>query len=359
MKHIINFSDFHMHFFKDFSEPDPEYGTDRAREQVMILDNLLKYAKSVGGDVLFNGDLFHKRVSIDVRLFNMLFNVFSAYPEVEVFLLSGNHDKVTNSLFAESALEPFGALPNVTVCSTYGVYVRDGYTIYAVSYGDEVEEMKEWIAEQSDLLDKTTVNILCAHVGVDGSSTGSYSHTLGGAFTVADLYPDKFDIVTLGHYHKRQFLGGLDNIFYVGNTLQTSFADEGQEKGYYDIKITKGNPHKQHGSYVELDFIKTDYTPFEIVTADSASSTGALDKAYTQFIGTPEEAEAVRKIKEKNNLKNIRIKVQKDYYVEPRINISAGSTPEEVTHAFIDKKYKNADPLRIKALDCLKEATQI
>lgn len=359
MKHIINFSDFHMHFFKDFSEPDPEYGTDRAREQVMILDNLLKYAKSVGGDVLFNGDLFHKRVSIDVRLFNMLFNVFSYYPEVEVFLLSGNHDKVTNSLFSESALEPFGALPNVTVCSTYGVYVREDYTIYAVSYGDEVEEMKEWIVEQSELLDKNTVNILCAHVGVDGSSTGNYSHTLGGAFRVSDLCPDKFDIVTLGHYHKRQFLGGLDNVFYVGNTLQTSFADEGQAKGYYDIKITEGSSKKAHGKHWELDFKQTEYTPFETVTSDSPSSTGALDNAYIQFIGTPDEVEAVKHIKEKDNLKNLRIKVQKDYHVEPRINISAGSTPEEVVHAFIDSKYTNADKLKEKALACLREATQI
>lgn len=49
MKHIINFSDFHMHFFKDFSKPDPEYGTDRAKEQITILDNLMSYARNKMG----------------------------------------------------------------------------------------------------------------------------------------------------------------------------------------------------------------------------------------------------------------------------------------------------------------------
>lgn len=351
MKHIINFSDFHMHFFKDFSKPDPEYGTDRAKEQITILDNLMNYARNKNGDVLFNGDMFHKRVSIDVRIFNMLFQVISSYPDVDVIMVSGNHDKVTNSLYSDSALAPFSALSNVTVCSTLDKIVKDDYTLYAVSYGEEVEEMKAWIKEQADNLDHETVNILSAHIGVDGSSTGKYSHTLGGAFKVADLYPDKFDIVTLGHYHKRQFLGNLSNVFYVGNTLQTSFADEGQEKGFYDITI--------EGKKWEQKFIKTDYTPFETVTADSPSTTGSMEKSYIQFIGNVDEVEAVKRIKEENNLSNIRIKVQKDYHVEPRINITAGSTPSEVVNAFISKKYPNAKIIKDKALDCLREAMEV
>lgn len=346
MKHIINFSDFHMHFFKDFSKPDAIYGTDRAKEQIKVLKDLMNYAREVKGDVLFNGDLFHKRVSIDVRIFNMMFEVFSSYPDVPIIMVSGNHDKVTNALASDSALEAFNALPNVTVISTMEKLVRDEYTLYGVSYGEEVDEMKEWIAEEAKKLDPNTINILCAHIGVDGSSTGQYSHTLSGAFKVADLYPDNFDIVTLGHYHKRQFLGGLSNVFYVGNTLQTSFADEGQAKGFMDITLD--------GKEWSMKFVKANYTPFMTVTADTVPED--LSGAFIQFVGNVTETEAVKKLKEDNDLSNLRIKVQKDYYVPPRIEITAGSTPEEVVRAFTDKKYPD---LQDKALECLRIATEI
>lgn len=346
MKHIINFSDFHMHFFKDFSKPDAVYVTDRARTQINILRDLLEYARNTSGDVLFNGDLFHKRVSIDVRIFNMVFEVLSSYPDVKVIMVSGNHDKVTNALASDSALEAFKALPNVIVISTMEKLVMDEYTLYGVSYGEEVDEMKGWIANEAANLNPNTINILCAHIGVDGSSTGQYSHTLSGAFKVADLYPDKFDIVTLGHYHKRQFLGGLPNVFYVGNTLQTSFADEGQEKGFMNIVLD--------GKKWDMQFKKTNYTPFVTATKDTMPE--QLDNCFVQFVGNTTEVEVVKKLKEENSLSNLRIKVQKDYSVPPRINITASSTPEEVVVAFTEKKYPN---LKEKALECLRETLQL
>lgn len=342
---IVNFSDFHAHIFQDFSKPSENYVTDRFEEQLTVLKSVLDYAQEHDADVLFNGDLFHKRTVVDVRVFNPVYEIFQSYPDLTVYLLRGNHDSVTNSMYTESALEPFSALPNVKVISEMEKIITPYYTLYGVPYGEEVAEMKQWIAEQAKQLSTGTFNILCAHIGVNGATTGKYSHTLDGAFTVEDLWYKAFDLVTLGHYHKRQHLAQLPNVFYVGNTLQTSFADEGMDKGFYYIAID--------GSKFTLDFIKTDYTPFITINAENAPED--LGNAYYQFVGNVAEAKAVIAVKEEQNLSNIRVNVKKDFAIPPRIDIKAGSTPEEVVKAFTDKTFPD---LEKKAFECLREAME-
>lgn len=344
-RNIVNFSDFHAHIFKDFAHPDPMFGTDRFKEQMQVLGSVFHYAVTHEADILFNGDLFHKRGVVDVKVFNLVFSYFEEYSDIQVYLVRGNHDSVNNSLYSPSALDAFNSLPNVTVINTMEKIVTPHYTLYGVGYGDETAEMKTWIKEQAESLDPDAINILCAHIGVAGSTTGQYSHTLDGAFSVGDLYPDKFDIVTLGHYHKSQFLGGLKNVFYVGNTLQTSFSDEGMTKGFYFIKLD--------GKSWELEFVPTKYTPFVSYNANNAPED--LSGAFIQFVGNVKEAKAVKEIKEKEGLSNIRVTVEKDYSVKPRIDITAGSTPVEVVRAFTTKKHPI---LEEKALECLREAME-
>lgn len=343
---IVNFSDFHAHLWQDFSKPDPVFTTDRFRDQIGVLEGVFNYAEENNADILFNGDLFHKRMNVDVRVFNHVFSTFQNYSDTMVYMIRGNHDSVTNSLYSPSSLEPFEALENVRVVETLDKIETPYYDIYGVGYGEEVDKAKEWVNKSVEELDTSKVNILAAHIGVSGSYTGNYSHTLGGAFSVEDLHPEAFDIVTLGHYHRRQFLGDYPNVFYVGNTLQTSFADEGQDKGFYFIAID--------GKKWVLEFIKTSYVPFITINAKDAPE--ELSNAYYQFIGNVEESRAMKDIQESDQLSNVRINVRKDYSEEPRIAIKAGSTPQEVTQAFIKKDYPK---LEDKALEVLKEAEQI
>lgn len=342
---IVNFSDFHAHLWQDFAKPDALYTTDRFKKQLDVLEEVFSYAEENEADILFNGDLFHKRTNIDVRVFNYVYDLFRKHKETTVYMIRGNHDSVTNSLYSPSSLEPFEALENVQVVSTLGKIETPCYDIYGVGYGEETDVAKEWIANQVENLSEEKVNILCAHIGVSGSVTGKYSHTLDGAFSLSDLYPEKFDIVTLGHYHKRQFLGGYGNVFYVGNTLQTSFSDEGQDKGFYFIAID--------GKKWVMNFVKTSYTPFVTINAENAPEN--LEGAYYQFVGNVEESRAVKDLQEDSDLSNVRISVQKDYSEAPRIDIKAGSSPQEVTRKYVNKDYPK---LESKALEIIQEAQQ-
>lgn len=348
------FTDFHAHLFKDFSKPDEQYHTDRFHAQLATLHRLLKVSEEEGVPLIFGGDLFHRRTYVDSRVFNPVFEAFASFPEVPVYLVRGNHDSVTNSLRTVSSLDVFSSLPNVTVITepttltiaTKGVNMR----LYGLPYGEETAEMKQWLSTQAEALMKANehqknLSLLVAHIGVEGATTGRNSHTLEGAFTVGDLYPEVFDAVYLGHYHKRQEL--LPNVIYGGNTIQTSFSDEGQTKGYHALTLHEGT--------MTMEYIEIPNKQFITVTGADIPDNDTLSNNFIRFVGTPEEAKAVQALKDQADMPNLRITVQKDYNEKARLGITAETREEDIVSAYIKSKALSEGVLT-KALDSLKLA---
>lgn len=340
------FTDFHAHLFKDFSHPDAKYHTDRFKAQLDTLETILCQAREDDLPVIFGGDLFHKRIYVDSRVFNPVFEMFEAYSDVTVYMVRGNHDSVTNSLRTVSSLDTFSSLPNVTVISTPQIIVHPTFMLFGLPYGEETEEMKEWLTKTADThKDNKLPKVLVAHVGVEGATTGKYSHTLEGAFRASDLLPEAFDYIYLGHYHKRQEL--LPNMIYGGNTIQTSFSDEGQTKGYHLLY--------QDGDKVQTEYIEIPNKMFITITGDEIPSDDILRNNYIRFTGNEEQAKIVQTIRDEENLTNMRITVQKEYNDGSRLGITAETSEEEIVSAYVESK-ELGDAVEQKALACLREA---
>lgn len=328
------FTDFHAHLFKDFSKPDETYGTDRFKRQIKTLETILEEASNIKVPVIFGGDLFHKRGYVDIRVFNAIFEVFANFPNVNVYLLRGNHDSVTNSLYTDSSLDTLGTLKNVIVVSTpRAIELSDSFRVSFMPYGEEVDLMKDSLNQMAKVArkskeDRELKQLLVAHLGVAGATTGRYSHTLEGAFSVADLYPDVFDFVYLGHYHKRQEL--LPNVIYGGNTIQTSFSDEGQTKGYHELYITNKG--------LEAKYIEIPNPQFITITGNDIPNEETLKNNYIRFVGNPEQAKALQKMKTDDHIPNLRITVEKDYHKESRLGITTSTTESDIVKAYINSK---------------------
>ena len=182
-----------------------------------------------------------------------------------------------------------------------------------------------------------------------GGSRSNKRNRLEGAFGTADFQADNPNVtaVLLGHYHKRQFLGGHNNMLYCGNTVQTSFSDEGQEKGMYHVNgFTKGS---------EIEFQAIDAPMFLTIDGNNVPDNieELLEKHYVRFIGTSSQIKAVQTAIESTGTTNIRVMEKKDYDTEARIAITPKSTPEEVTKAYARQYFPKAEGV---ALECLKEA---
>jgi len=345
MSKLVVFSDFHAHIFEDFAKPDPEYVNDRFRAQIATLYQVFDIARQHKARILFTGDLFHKRAKLDDIVFNMVYDVFADNSDVRVYMVRGNHDARTNATVTEHWLKPFRHLNHVTVIDTpEEVYVPDDdYFIYGIPYSDDTEYLKEKILEFKKHAEARDVpTVLAAHIGVDGSETGRYSHRLEGAFKVGDLFPDTFTYVALGHYHKRQFLAGLDNVFYTGNTIQTSFSDEGQDKGVMLIDFEKGGAP---------EFIPILNKKFITLTEVNKDTQQLVDNNYVRFVVSKEVAQEIEVFKEESD--NIRVEVQKSYATETRIAIDIDSSEKQIVEAYAKEYYPDSTSV---ALDILQEA---
>ncbi|ADJ53150.1 recombination exonuclease [Brochothrix phage BtpYZU04] len=315
MKFVV-FSDFHAHRFTEFAQPTETGINTRVQAMLTTLEKVYQIAEEKGADVLFAGDLFHKRGAVDTSIFNLVFNII-AKQTVQTVLLRGNHDSVNNSLYSDSSLVPFSALPNVTVVEKPSVVSVYDAKIVCVPYGDEIAEMKTFIKENDG-------DILLAHIGVDGSTTGRYSHTLEGAFSVNDLRPKDFKYVALGHYHKRQFLGPTRNVFYVGNTVQTSFSDEGQDKGVMFIDTDIGG---------EPEFIPIANPAFMTLTEDNLPE-NIEEVLANNFVRLQASAETVAQLTTSSSDSedfNLRVEIQKDFTSTARLDIDVNTEPKDIT----------------------------
>ena len=344
---ILFFTDFHAHLFQEFAKADPDYYTDRFKEQCGVLDAMLSKASEENLEVVFGGDLFHKRGAVDVRVFNKVYGIFSKYASriPHTYLLRGNHDSYDNSMGSVSSLDTFTTLPNTTVISmpesfetTTTVTVNGDekrVKLFFMPYGENIQDMKDKLKEFSLAVNSNNYNILVAHLGVDGAKQGRSVHRLAGAFTLDDMHADAFDYVYLGHFHARQKLA--PNVFYGGSTMQLSFNDEGQEKGY-DVLTHSG-----------FKFFPVHTHQFITLTDWGKKSQELAKDNYIRL----QVSKSVAKEALEAGAPTVRVEAKADTEAKMRIDITAEDSPERVVSKYTDTYYPKQKQL---ALDILKKA---
>jgi DNA repair exonuclease SbcCD nuclease subunit len=171
--------------------------------------------------IVFLGDFFHLRYTVPVDLINLVSDWLAdaRLVGIHVHFLVGNHDQVDE--LGRNALEVFGNAQNATVHSEIGESDGVLWLPYRKDYGLLKEAIKS-----------STAKTCFGHFAMNGAMMNNHfksEHGLG----VRDL--DKFDLVLLGHFHKRQSFGARKHIHYVGSPWETSAAEIGQPKGYVKL----------------------------------------------------------------------------------------------------------------------------
>lgn len=335
---FIFFTDSHFHLFTNYAKPDEFYYNDRFREQIEALQEVFNIAKEEEAIVIFGGDLFHKRNAVDTRVYNEVFKVFARNKDVAVLMIRGNHDATTNSIYTDSSIDTFNYLPNVTVFTAFGAIEKNNVNIVFTAYGDETEEIKEYIKSN---VQEDKVNVLVGHLGVEGSLTGKGSHRLEGAFGYQDLQPELYDFILLGHYHRRQYFSNPNHL-YGGSLMQQSFSDEQEANGVHLIDTEK----------MTTEFIPIKTRKFITVQGDNIPEN--IDELVEQghfirFIGTPEQAKALELDEVESN---VQVQMKKKYTVEKRIDSEVTDDPVTIASSYADKYYPEA---KDKIVECLKE----
>ena len=184
------------------------------------LGELRADAEATSGHTVIAGDVFDQGVTVHMPTWNRLRDLLHAWPG-EVFVIAGNHDQYPggdNCLrgLACDRVEVVSA-PTATIVGPMVPYVRPGSFEMAVQRALEA---------QRDRFLGVSPRVLWCHQGFKGAYLNSMRRDPDG---VSPGAVPAGHITIAGHYHMPQNLGPL---VYCGSPYETTFAEEGQGKGW-------------------------------------------------------------------------------------------------------------------------------
>ncbi len=167
--------------------------------------------------------------------------------EIDIFIISGNHDSQQRLSFGSRIMEKSGIhispvfngdVDKVSLTDEYGVlnfyllpyirpiHVRKAYEEYD---GEGFTESLKYVLDKMNP-DTSQRNVLICHQFVTGATTSDSEELyVGGSENVDFTLFEKFDYVALGHLHKPQSVG-RETVRYAGTPLKYSFSEAGHGK---------------------------------------------------------------------------------------------------------------------------------
>jgi DNA repair exonuclease SbcCD nuclease subunit len=244
---IVVFSDLHAHPFKPYATVLENGMNSRLADAIGCIEQIHEYVKANDIElVLFGGDMFHVRRTINVMAFNAVYEAMAQLrmSGVPVVLIHGNHDQADRH-GEEHSIHAFRTFSTVVDKPGWQVVAGksgDPLALMAVPYTENVEHLRSVVKEACPA--DQVPRILLGHLGIQGAVVGSdFVYTNPHDATIADLHLDRYDAAFLGHYHQHQQLA--DNCWYVGAPLQHNWGDRNQWRGFVEYDTDTGEI-KQH-----------------------------------------------------------------------------------------------------------------
>lgn len=229
-------------------------------DQKYILTRILNIIDEEKPDaVIIAGDVYDKSAPSEeaVSLFNDFMTRLSK-KQIQVFIISGNHDSAVKLSFASEIIDRSGIhfspvydgkikafeignkderavihmLPFIKPAIVRNIFPDEEINDYTDAVRVAIEHMN---------IDDKVCNILVAHQFVTGASRSeSEEISVGGLDNVNASVFDAFDYVALGHIHGPQHIG-RDNVRYCGTPLKYSFSESGHNKSVTVVDINRDN----------------------------------------------------------------------------------------------------------------------
>lgn len=269
---LLHFADLHLGV-ENYGRTDPATGlSSRLGDFLRRFDEVVEVAIAERVDaVLFAGDAFKTRDPNPTvqRAFAERVRRLSR-AAIPVVLLIGNHD-LPSVVSRATSVDIYDALgvEHIRVCRRI-----EGFTLQTASgplqivtlpwitrsmilareeyRADSAEELDgrllsrigEALAEEVAALDPAIPAVLMGHLSLGGATFGSEQSIMLGADLLlnrADLQPQAFDYVALGHIHKHQQIGpDRPPVVYSGSLERVDFGEEREAKGFVLIEIGPG-----------------------------------------------------------------------------------------------------------------------
>lgn len=324
--------------------------------------------------VLIAGDLFHKRGTIEVVVFNAIYKVLDSFYDVgiAVHLIAGNHDQVDASVIPTSSIHSFKDIAHI-IEKPERFWIQDedlsntvetlepeegDVEIVAIPYSkDKSFVLKSMEELREQCVDPERAILLC-HVGITGGTVGSGMYSIKDEYSLKDLKSSHWKYLVAGHYHQPQLLDY--NAIYTGTPVQNSFGDELKGKdgynGFFVIDTDKR---------YDIQFVPIIAPRF--ITVSSADELEQYDSDYikSNYFRIKSAAKDVEEIKDTlsdilgDDDQEVRLELEKDYTTEQRSEIVVSQSFEETVQIYAQERCEDkklVDKYAALGLEILSEA---
>ena len=342
-------------------------GFSMLEDQAYILTQILSVLDAEQPDaILIAGDVYDKSLppAEAVQLLDdFLFRLSER--ELQVFLISGNHDSPERVAFASRLIAPAGIhlspvyngkVEPVVLEDLFGpinfyllpflkpVHVRRFFPEAEIeSYTDALRTAVEAMG-----MDKTMRNVLLTHQFVTGGDrSDSEEISVGGADNVDAAVFEGIDYVALGHLHKPQTVG-TERLRYCGSPVKYSFSEANHEKSVTVVTLKeKGNLEVRTVPLIPLrDMRELEGTYEELTYKPNYDGTNTGDYLYITLTDEEEVPDAIGKLRliypnlMKLDYNNSRTRANPDLAEEER---AEDRSPLDLFGAFYERQ--NGHPL--------------
>lgn len=236
-------------------------GFSMLSDQRYILEEILKITDREQPDALIiAGDIYDKSVpsAEAVSLFDD-FLCRLAKRNLQIFIISGNHDSAERIAFGGRLMEQSGVhLSPVYRKGIRPIVLADEHgpvNFYLLPFIKPVHVRMQFPEEEirtyadavrtavNDLpIDNAERNVLVTHQFIAGSErSDSEEMSVGGTDSIPSSVFDNFDYVALGHIHKPQ-RAGRETVRYSGSPLKYSISEASHSKSVTIVELVeKGN----------------------------------------------------------------------------------------------------------------------
>ncbi len=223
-------SDWHLHSYQGpMVRTLPDGTNSRLKDILDCAGSMVDTAVARGAAAfLHGGDVTHNRKTMANEAWTRVAQFMRRMNDrVPTYVLEGNHDQSASGDGTSTVGALDGLVRAVTTEQITKIgKLRVGWLPYTES-PDVVRDACERLADGG-------AEVLMAHLGIGDPKHADclpVDYETPGRISVADLCPDRFRQVFLGHYHTAQELA--PNVRYMGSPLQLSFKEAGKEKGFW------------------------------------------------------------------------------------------------------------------------------
>lgn len=408
MSKILHFADLHIGAYVGLQCDSPYERTEGTRK---CLDVVVSTAQAEGPDlIIVAGDVFHvsrtftDRSMTEIRIAIDYLSALGRVAPVMVLFGTPNHDNIESFRVMEEYFAGtkypyvrFFAQPELITTDTRSGPIQvaglpgfDKGRFRAQFPGLSAEEENQVFTQQlsqivqglSAQLDPAIHSVLMAHHTVVGCELDNGTHVFQANEVVLDaatLDNSAFDLVCLGHIHKRQQVTTCNKpVYYSGSIDASTFNDEGHLKGFYIHYVN--DPVMGHGT--SHNFKETPARKFSTIRLNQdnlefINTWMAGDYAGSGLVKQDIEDQVVRILYTCDSETEKALdkkKLERDLYAAGVYYVSE-IRPEKVTASvnrdgmtekmtekdcleryLLEKKIENPDPIMLEGLNLISEA---